>query len=120
VISPVPLHELHRLVVSELLRCVKAGEPSAELLHVARSLLRDNQVQALEPRDVARLRRLHALLAQRLEEALSAPMPPAAVLAEARKFLKDNNVTKDHDSATETRQAVQSLSSLDLPFTSPH
>lgn len=112
------MNELHRLVVSALLADLKQDKPSAEVLSVARSLLKDNGLCGLAQaaKDRAALQRLWGLLLQQLTTAMESPSPSASVVAEVRLFLSAQGVTKDTLGLATTTQALASLSDASLPF----
>ncbi len=116
--TPEQLNELHRLVVSALLTDMKQDKPSAEVLSVARSLLRDNGLCGLAQaaKDRAALQRLWSLLLHQLTTAMESPNPSASVAAEVRLFLAANGINKDTQGHTATTQALASLSDAALPF----
>lgn len=110
------VHELHGLVIRELLRRLKS-EPSAELLSVARAILRDNGAdRANDARDVAKLKKLHGLYCSALAAALEVDRPSAAVLNEARQWLMCNGITKDFDRFTTEAEALRTLQDVAVPF----
>lgn len=116
--TPDQLNELHRLVVCALLTDLKQDKPSAEVLSVARSLLKDNGLCGLAQaaKDREALQRLWGLLLQQLTHAIQSPSPSASVVAEVRLFLAANGSTKDTQGHTATAQALASLSDAALPF----
>lgn len=116
--TPEQLHELHRLVVSALLSDLKQDKPSAEVLSIARSLLKDNGLCGLAQaaKDRAALQRLWGLLLQQLTSAMESPNPSASVVAEVRLFLAANGINKDTQGHTATTQALAVLSDAALPF----
>jgi len=112
------LHELHRLVVEELIKRMKGAGTSAELLHVARAVMKDGGLLGLSLDEVEqkRLRELWDLYVKRIGEALRHERPSSAVLAEARQFLLQNGISKDLGEAIDHAAAMKVLGSLDLPF----
>lgn len=116
--TPEQLNELHRLVVSALLSDLKQDKPSAEVLSVARSLLKDNGLCGLAQaaKDRAALQRLWGLLLKQLTSAMESPSPSASVVAEVRLFLAANGINKDTQGHAATTQALASLSDAALPF----
>jgi hypothetical protein len=116
--TPEQLHELHRLVVFALLADLKQDKPSAEVLSVARSLLKDNGLAGLAQaaKDRAALQRLWGLLLQQLTHAMESPSPSASLVAEVRLFLAANGINKDTQGHAATTQALASLSDAALPF----
>lgn len=116
--TPEQLNELHRLVVCALLADLKQEKPSAEVLSVARSMLKDNGLcglaQAVKDREA--LQHLWGLLLHQLTLAMQAPAPSASLVAEVRLFLTANGMTKDTQGHTATTQALASLSDAALPF----
>jgi len=117
--TPEQLNELHRLVVSALLTDLKQDKPSAEVLSVARSMLKANGLCGLaqEAEDRAALQRLWGLLLRQLTHAMESPSPSASLVAEVRLFLAANGINKDTTSHTATTQALASLADADVPFT---
>lgn len=110
-------YELHRLLAEGLIAALKRT-PSAEMMGVARALLKQEGVTALElqEQDRKRLQRLHRLVAEKLLAAVMTGQPGAAILSEARHFCRDNGVGKDLGAAVSTAQALAALQSTDLPF----
>lgn len=117
--TPAQLHELHRLVVTALLSDLKTPKPSAEVLSVARSMLKDNGLCGLAQaaKDRAALQRLWGLLLKQLTSAMESPSPSASLVAEVRLFLAVNGTNKDTQGHTATTQALASLADADVPFT---
>lgn len=117
--TPEQLHELHRLVASALVTQLKnSGKPSAEILGVARSLLKDNGLCGLSQTEADRrtLRRLWVLLVRHLAAAMQSNPKPALV-AEVRLFLAANGITKDLPGHAAKAQALHLLADASLPFT---
>jgi hypothetical protein len=111
------LHSLHGATARALLDLIPA-KPSAELLHVGRSFLKDNGLLGLAQTtaDRKRLERLYGVYVRQLTAALEEPHPPAAVLAEVRHFLNSQGVRKDFATATERGSTLRSLAKGSLPF----
>ncbi|MGA0610648.1 hypothetical protein [Caldimonas sp. KR1-144] len=115
--SPYDLaQELNDLLVGELTRRVQASDAPAEVLGVARALLKQNGVLAESPEQVKALRDLHDLLTGALHAAVSSGTPTASMLAEVRHFLRDQGVGKDLSASIDHAAALQALDSIDLPF----
>lgn len=117
--TPEQLHELHRLLASALVAQLKdTRKPSAEVLGVARSLLKDNGLFGLAQTEADRrtLRRLWGLLVRHLSTAMQGNPKPALV-AEVRLFLAANGVTKDLPGHAAKAQALHLLADASLPFT---
>lgn len=116
------LEESRRLLfacIVQTLGDAKADKPvSAEFLHVARRVLRDNEaaLPRLDEAQRKRLQDLHRLYVDRLLEAIQAPKPSTAVLAECRQFLATSGVGKDLGAAISDAQALAALNWDDLPF----
>ena len=113
------LNDLHRLVASTLLTELRGGKASAELLGVARSLLRDNGLCGLSQTDTDRdgLRKLYGLLVRQLLKAMKEPAPSASIVGEVRLFLAQQGITKDLPGHTATTSALAQLTDSALPFT---
>lgn len=111
------LHSLHGAISRALLALIPA-KPSAELLHVGRSFLKDNGLLGLAQTtaDRKRLERLYGVYVRQLTAALEEPRPPAAVLAEVRQFLNSQGVGKDLATATERSNTLRTLAKGSLPF----
>lgn len=110
------VHELHGLVIRELLRRLKS-EPSAEQLSVARAVLRDNGADRTnDAKDVVKLKKLHGLYCSALAAALEVDRPSASVLNEARQWLMCNGITKDVERFVTEAEAVRALQDVALPF----
>lgn len=109
--------ELHRVLVEALLADLK-GTPSAALMSVARSLLKQEGVTTLDmtERERKKLQALYRLLLDKLFAALTEERPTAAVLAEVRHFIASQGIGKDLGSALDSARALQALKSTDLPF----
>ncbi len=114
------LLELHRESVASLTALVR-DKPSAELLGVARAMLKDNGVPVNAPgtRATKRLQTLYELYVKRLAEALDAERPTAAMLAEARLFLQQQGVQKDLGPLINKATAAKALEHTALPFKAP-
>lgn len=114
------LQELLRLFVDRLLLHVKSPAPSAALLAVVRSFLRDQRIGPtdLDEKTRKKLHRMHRLLIERLVAQLETGEVNAALLAVSLDFLRDNGIRKDLGGAAERAQALQALTNSDLPFTS--
>lgn len=116
--TPEQLHELHRLVVKALTSELKQDKPTAEVLAVTRSLLKDNGLFGLAQTEADRrtLRRLWGLLVRHLTTAMQGNPKPALV-AEVRLFLAANGITKDLPGHAAKAQALHLLGDASLPFT---
>jgi hypothetical protein len=112
------LQELHRLLVAELTARLTEGRPPAELLLVARRVLKDNGLLGLgiEQAERERLEALYREYVKRLSEAVFSENPSAAVLAEARLFIQSQGVAKDLCAAADTATALTLLQDQRLPF----
>lgn len=112
------LEDLHGLLVDSVVSGVQAEEPSAEMLAVARALLKQEGVSGMKAtvRERNRLRRLHGLLTRRLLDELKAGTPTPALLTVARHFLRDNGVEKDLGKAATQAEALRAINYDNLPF----
>lgn len=113
------LVELHELLMADLVRRLRAGDPPAEILAVAGRALRDNHVGADSDADRRQLRRLWRLQLETLLAAVdNTERPPSAsVLAEVTRFLTINGTTKDLGSHLDESRAAAALSLMSrLPF----
>lgn len=112
------LRELWSLLVDNLRRCltVTPGKkaPSAELLAVARKVLKDAGVVCPDEESRKRLERLYAAYLQRLSEAMEQERPSAAHLAEARAFLAW--IGHADIPAASAGKAAQQLLEASVPF----
>jgi hypothetical protein len=111
------LHSLHQAIARCLLDLIPT-KPSADLLHVGRSFLKDNGLLGLAqtPADRKRLERLYGVYVRQLTAALEAPHPPTAVLSEVRQFLTSQGVGKDLATATDRGNTLKTLEMGSLPF----
>lgn len=119
--TPAELGELHGLVVRGLLDATQE-RPSAEMLAVARSVLRDNGLLGMAANDKDRkaLQRLYRVYVRQLLEAMQAETVPAALLAECRVFLAGQGITKDLGGVVTKAAALKVLGSSSLPFKTTH
>lgn len=113
------LNELHRLTVAALIKSLKTGEASTEVLAVARSVCRDNGLCGTAQSDKERkaMQRLFVLLVDQLTKAMQSPHPSAALVGEVRVFLTSKGITKDLPGHAAKEQALVLLADASLPFT---
>jgi hypothetical protein len=110
--------ELHRLLVADLTTRLGTGRASAEMLQVARRVLKDQGPMGLASTDEEqqRIRHLYSVFVQRLSEAVHAEAPSAAILAEARHFLDTNGAKKNLQASADKATALTLLADQRLPF----
>lgn len=116
------LEDLHSLLVDSVIAGVQGDQPSADMLAVARAMLKQEGVSGMKAtvRERNRLRRLHGLLTRRLLDELKAGTPTPAMLTVARHFLRDNGVEKDLGRAAAAAAALRAIDYDDLPFKTTH
>jgi hypothetical protein len=110
------LHELHGLITRDLIMRIKGQHAPAEVLGVARALLKQNGVFGEMPEQAQELRELYRLLVGQLRDAMTAGRPSSFILSEVRQFLHSQGVGKDLGAAIDHAAALQVLNAVDFPF----
>lgn len=111
------VQQVYRVTVAALLDRLRT-KPTAELLGVARSLLRDSGYigKAASGRDRLVLQQLHRLYVKALVDAVEGGTASAAVLAEVGLYLHRSGFTDALGSKSRALQAAQKFVDRDMPF----
>lgn len=116
--SPAMLRELWSVVLSALIGKVNKVKPSAEILFVARSFMRDNHYvgPVNTPKVRRQLDKLHADYITALSVALNSEKPSSSMLHETRLFLQQCKADREQmGGAGDSPTAIPSM-----PFKAHH